>query len=252
MSMAEPAETIVGRNAILEVLRAGRRRCLRLFVAEGAELRASGVELVERAAAAGIPVERVPRARLTEDGRTHALSAEVEPYPYSDLAEILERVNASGEPALVLLLDAVQDPQNLGTLLRTAEAVGVHGVILPYRQSAGVTPAVVRASSGASEHLLVGRENLARAMSTLKEQGAWMVGLDMAAQAQRLDQVDLRRPLGLVVGSEGSGLRRLVRESCDVLARLPMRGRVGSLNAAVAGSVALYAAWLQRASGGAH
>ena len=146
---------------------------------------------------------------------------------------------------LVLLLDTVQDPQNLGTLLRTAEAVGVHGVILPYRQGVGVTPAVVRASSGASEHLLVARENLARAMAELKERGGWLVGLEMAARLP-LEAADLRRPLGLVVGGEGSGLRRLVGESCDVLARLSMRGRIGSLNAAVAGSLALYLAWSQR------
>lgn len=214
-------------------------------------MRGSWTELLERAASAGIPVERVPRARLAEGGPSHGVTAEVDPYPYSDLGEIIERIEASGEPALVLLLDAVQDPQNLGTLLRTAEAVGVHGVILPYRQGVGVTPAVVRASSGASEHLLIARENLARSMAELKEGGAWMVGLDMDPSGRLLDQVDLRRPLGLVVGGEGSGLRRLVRESCDVVARLPMRGRVGSLNAAVAGSVALYTAWAQRSSAGA-
>jgi 23S rRNA (guanosine2251-2'-O)-methyltransferase len=241
-------ETVVGRNAILEVLRAGRRRCHRLYVAEGAQPRGALAEVLERAASAEIPVERVPRVGLPGDA--HGLAAEVDPYPYSDLGEILDRVQAGSEPMLVLLLDTVQDPQNLGTLLRTAEAVGVQGVILPYRQGVGVTPAVVRASSGASEHLLVARENLARAMAELKERGGWMVGLDMAA-AGPLEAADLRRPLGLVVGGEGSGLRRLVGESCDFMARLPMRGRIGSLNAAVAGSLALYMAWSQRGYSGA-
>jgi 23S rRNA (guanosine2251-2'-O)-methyltransferase len=243
------SEMVVGRNAILELLRAGRRRCYRLYVAEGAQPRGALAEVLERAASAKIPVERVARASLPGEGEAHGLAAEVDPYPYSDLGEILDRVQAGGEPMLVLLLDTVQDPQNLGTLLRTAEAVGVHGVILPYRQGVGVTPAVVRASSGASEHLLVARENLARAMAELKERGGWLVGLDMAA-ALPLEAADLRRPLGLVVGGEGSGLRRLVGESCDVLARLPMRGRIGSLNAAVAGSLALYLAWSQRGYSG--
>ncbi|HET7011372.1 MAG TPA: 23S rRNA (guanosine(2251)-2'-O)-methyltransferase RlmB [Anaerolineales bacterium] len=243
--LAESPQIITGRRAVLEILRAGRRRVQRLYVAEGAQARGALAEILGEAETRGVPVARVGRDNLPgEDAQ--GLAAEVEPYPYSDLGEILDRAAAGGEPILALLLDAIQDPQNLGTLLRTAEAVGVHGVILPYRQGVGVSPAVVRVSSGASEHLLVARENLAQAMARLKEAGAWLVGLDMDPGAEPLDQADLRGPLGLVVGGEGSGLRRLVRESCDRLVRLPMRGRLGSLNAAVAGSVVLYAAWAQR------
>jgi 23S rRNA (guanosine2251-2'-O)-methyltransferase len=149
------------------------------------------------------------------------------------------------------MLDSIQDPQNLGTLLRTAEACGVHGVVLPYRHGVGVTPAVVRVSSGASEHLLVARENLAQSVERLKEEGVTVLGLDMDPSASSLAATDLRGPLALVVGGEGAGLRRLVRESCSGLVRLPMRGRVESLNAAVAGSLALYAAWAQRGYAGA-
>ena len=141
-----------------------------------------------------------------------------------------------------MLLDVIQNPQNLGTLLRTAEAVGVHGVILPLRRSAEVTPAVVSASAGASEHMLVVQANLAQAMDELKEAGAWIIGLEGSEQAKPVEQVRLDGPLALVVGSEGEGMRDLVRKKCDDLISLPMRGRIELLNAAVAGSVVLYLA----------
>jgi 23S rRNA (guanosine2251-2'-O)-methyltransferase len=134
----------------------------------------------------------------------------------------------------------------LGTLLRTAEAVGVHGVLLPYAHTATITPAVVSSSSGASEHLLVAQTNLAQTINLLKERDIWVVGLDGGEDAQPVDQVNLKGGLALVVGSEGDGMRRLVQERCDLLMRLPMRGQVESLNAAVAGSVALYLALAAR------
>jgi 23S rRNA (guanosine2251-2'-O)-methyltransferase len=140
----------------------------------------------------------------------------------------------------------LQDPQNLGTLLRTAEGAGVHGVLLPLRHTVTVTPAVVGASSGASEHLLIAQVNLAQAIAALKESGVWIVGLHGGQQAERVDRVRLDGPLALVVGSEGQGMRPLTRDSCDILMRLPMRGRVESFNAAVAGSIALYLAWQAR------
>jgi 23S rRNA (guanosine2251-2'-O)-methyltransferase len=143
-------------------------------------------------------------------------------------------------------MDTVQDPQNLGTLLRTAEIVGVQGVLLPYRRTATVTPAVVSASSGASEHLLIAQTNLAQSINTLKESDIWVIGLDGSTSAQPLQQVRLDGPLALVVGNEGQGMRSLVRDSCDILMRLPMQGQIESLNAAVAGSIALYLAWQAR------
>jgi len=147
---------------------------------------------------------------------------------------------------LLLILDTLQDPQNLGTLLRTAEVVGVHGVLLPFRRTATVTPAVVNASSGASEHLLVTQVNLAQAITSIKEQDVWVIGLESGPDAQLLEKKALRGPLALVIGAEGEGMRSLVRKSCDQLLRLPMRGRIESLNAAVAGSIALYLAWEAR------
>jgi 23S rRNA (guanosine2251-2'-O)-methyltransferase len=147
---------------------------------------------------------------------------------------------------LILILDTLQDPQNLGTLLRTAEVVGVHGVLLPHRHTATVTPAVVSASSGASEHLLIAQTNLAQGIQQLKEQGVWVIGLENRPEAGLPGQTDLSGPVALVVGNENQGMRKLVRKSCDLLLRLPLRGNVDSLNAAAAGSVALYLVWQAR------
>jgi 23S rRNA (guanosine2251-2'-O)-methyltransferase len=173
--------------------------------------------------------------------------AEVSSYPYADLEDVMDSAARRGEAPWLLLLDCLQDPQNLGTLLRTAEIVGVHGVILPDRRAVGVTPAVVSASSGASEHALVAQvTNLVRTIKDLKERDVWVYGLEDVPEASVLWETDLSGALALVVGSEGRGMRRLVRETCDVLVRLPSRGQIHSLNAAVAGSVALYEVARQR------
>jgi 23S rRNA (guanosine2251-2'-O)-methyltransferase len=164
--------------------------------------------------------------------------------------EALALGDQRGEPPFLLLLDLLQDVQNVGALLRVAEAVGMHGIILQERRAAAITPAVVRASSGAVEHLLIAQvTNLVQTMRKLKEAEIWLAGLDMGEGTLRYDQADLRGPLGLVVGNEGEGLRRLVRETCDFTIRLPMRGQIASLNAATAGSVVLYAAWQARGFG---
>jgi len=194
-----------------------------------------------------LPIDRVPRANLEALGKGHqGVALEASSYVYVGLLDILGLAARRSEPAFILILDVLQDPQNLGTLIRTAEGVGVHGVLLPYRQTAVVTPAVVNASSGACEHLLVTQVNLAQAIQQLKEENIWIIGLETDLEAQPLDKVRLDGPLALVIGGEGSGMRPLVRKSCDVLMRLPMRGTVESLNASVAGSVALYFAWQGR------
>ena len=245
------SETIYGRNPVYEVLRAGRRPVHRLLLAEGLRLRGHIQTAMAEAASAGIPIETVPRSSLDRIASNHqGVAAEVAPYPYASVAEILDLAQEKAEPPFVLLLDSLQDPQNLGTLLRTAEAVGVHGVVVPGHHTAGITSAVVSSSSGACEHLLVALENLTQAIRLLKAAGVWVVGLEVTSEAEPIGQVDLNRPLALVVGSEGQGMRRLVREGCDLLVCLPMRGRVESLNAAVAGSLALYAAWAARGSPG--
>ena len=242
-------EWIYGRNSVYEALRARRRQPFRLRLAQGAEEKGRLEEIIRQCAKRKLPVERVQRQVLDSLAQGHqGVALETSAYPYSNLPDILKAAQGSGEPPFLLILDALQDPQNLGTLLRAAEAVGIHGVLLPLKHTASVTPAVVNASSGASEHLLVAQANLAQAIATLKEHGLWVVGLDAGPQAQPPERLRLDGPLALVVGSEGSGMRELVRKSCDVLLRLPMRGQVASLNAATAGSVALYLAFMARSS----
>lgn len=245
-------EWVYGRNPVYEVLRAGRRQVHRLLVAEGAKERGILTEILTGAEETGIPVEQVNRRDLDHLGKGHqGLAANVSPYPYSTLNEILVEPSEGTDPPLVMILDTIQDPQNLGTLLRTAEAVGVHGVVIPFKRSARVTPAVVAASAGACEYLRLAIGNLAQSIRAMKRRGLTVIGLEKVPEAVSLEECDLGGALAIVVGSEGRGLRRLVRESCDLLVSLPMRGRVTSLNAAVAGSIVLYAAWQQRRYRGA-
>lgn len=240
-------EWIIGRNAVYETLSAGRRQVLRVKRAEGLQPDQRIRQILNVAKAKQIPVESSPRRELDALGEHHqGVALQAEEYQYAHLGELLEHAQNSSRPPFFLILDTLQDPQNLGTLLRTAEAVGVHGVVLPQRHTATVTPAVVSASSGACEHLLIAQHNLAQAIDELKRANIWVIGLESEDDAQPLDQVRLDGALALVVGSEGEGMRRLVRESCDILMRLPMQGRIESLNAAVAGSIALYMAWQAR------
>lgn len=247
MNKSKSQDLLYGRNPVLETLRAGRRELHRLTLQEGLDPDPLIDELKALAGDLALTVEVLPRHELDRQGRNHqGVVLDAGPYPYADLPEVLRLAQERGEPALILLLDQLKDPQNFGTLLRTAEAVGVHGVLLPVRHSVGVTPAVVSASSGASEHLLIVRVNLAQAIKTLKEEEIWFVGLERSEEAQSLVTADLAGPLGLVVGSEGSGIRPLVRDSCDFMITIPMRGVVDSLNASVAGSLALYRIWEAR------
>ncbi|QYK51467.1 MAG: 23S rRNA (guanosine(2251)-2'-O)-methyltransferase RlmB [Anaerolineales bacterium] len=241
-------EWVYGRNAVYETLRAGRRRLFSLKIAEGVQPSPRLQEIQRLARAAKLQVQQVRRGELDGyiEGHHQGVALQAEEYPYAHMGQLLERAKTSGQPAFFLILDTLQDPQNFGSLLRTAEAVGVHGVIIPQRRTATVTPAVVNASSGACEHLLIAQHNLAQAIEELKREQVWVIGLDGGPQAQPLGRLKLDMPIALVVGSEGEGMRRLVRESCDALLRLPMSGQVESLNAAVAGSVALYMVWQAR------
>jgi len=241
-------EILYGRNPVYEALRAGRRRCVKVLVAEGSRESGTAAHILALAEEQGIPVTRVRRQSLDQLGEVNhqGVAAEVSSYPYAGLDDMLSLAQQRGQAPFLLLLDCLQDPQNLGTLLRTAEAVAVHGVVIPRRRAAQVTPAVSNASAGAVEHLLVAQvTNLVRSMEELKERGVWVVGLEHTPEAQSYRQTKLTMPLALVVGSEGRGLRRLVRERCDLLIELPMRGYINSLNASVAGSIALYEAWQQ-------
>jgi 23S rRNA (guanosine2251-2'-O)-methyltransferase len=240
-------EWIYGRNAVYETLRAGRRRVHRIKIADGIQPSPRLNKTLDIARAQKLPIEEVRRNELDGIAEHHqGVILQADEFPYSHLGQLFERAKQSGTPPFFLLLDTLQDPQNLGTLLRSAEAVGVHGVILPQRRTATVTPSVVNASSGASEHLFIAQHNLAQAIDELKAENIWVIGLDGGEQSQPLGRLRLDGALALVVGSESDGMRRLVRESCDGLLRLPMRGQIESLNASVAGSVALYMAWQAR------
>lgn len=242
-------EVIYGRNPVYECLRAGNRKIFRLMVLEGAQIKGRLEEIIANCRAASIPVDFVPKVELDKLAYGHqGVALETGNYLYSHISEILARAEQRGEPAFCLMLDTLQDPQNLGTLLRTAEAVGIHGVFIPSRRSAAVTPAVVNSSSGACEHLLIARGNLAQTISRLKEEGLWVVGLERDKQSLLPREIRFDVPLALVVGGEASGMRPLVKKSCDQLVQLPMRGNIDSLNAAVAGSIALYLAFERRES----
>jgi 23S rRNA (guanosine2251-2'-O)-methyltransferase len=238
-------ENIYSRNAVHEALRAKRRQIFSIEIAEGAQEKGTLAEIVKLASQQKIKVNRVPRGRLDKIHQNHqGVIAEVSGYPYSDVVEILDSIK--NEPPFILILDSLQDPQNFGTLIRTAEAVGVHGIVIPLARTVEVTPSVVNASSGASEHLLIARSNLSQAMDALKDANVWLVGLDQAGAEVEAGSRHLKGALGLVVGSEGEGLHDLTRRKCDIVLKLPMKGKIESLNAAVAGSVALYLAYLNR------
>ena len=230
--------TLYGRNAVLEAL-TGRRRVRRVWVAEDALADAV------RARGPGVPIERADATALElMCGSTahQGLVCEADPYPYVHAEDLLR-----AEDALVLALDQVQDPQNLGAIIRSAESAGAAGVVLPDRRAAEVTPAVCRASAGAVEHLAVARvRNLADFLKSAKERGAWVYGA--AADAARdYTDVDWQGRVVQVLGSEGKGLRPRVRDACDDLLRIPLHGRVGSLNVSAAAAILLYEAVRSRA-----
>ena len=243
-------EFIYSRNAVYETLRAGRRQIFRLQIAQGIKETGRINEILHMAKERKIPIVSAARSALDRIHPQHqGITLEASGYPYCNLLDVIDLAEERSEPLFVLLLDTLNDPQNFGSLLRTAEAIGVHGVIIPRARTVQVTPAVVNASSGAAEHLLVVQSNLSQAISQLKEAGAWIVGLEgKHPDAQFPDQLRLDGAIGLVVGSEGEGMRALTLKSCDLLMKLPMVGKIESLNAAVAGSVALYLAYLARIS----
>jgi 23S rRNA (guanosine2251-2'-O)-methyltransferase len=239
---------IWGRNPIVETLHS-KRQIKRILLAEGQREAPALATIVQEAERKRIPIETVPRARLDQlsHGAVHqGCIAIVEIRSYATIDDMLTEAERKNEAPFLLILDAIQDVNNLGSLLRTAEAVGVHGVILPEHRAAEVNPTVIKTSAGATEHLLIAQEtNLTRTIDFLKKQNIWVVGLAGEAKTQ-YTQANLTGALALVVGNEGKGISRLVREHCDLLIKLPMRGQVNSLNAAVAGSIALYEALRQR------
>ena len=241
------SEYLYRRNSVAEALGGSRRQLFKLW-AQGDKKLPQSIQTLAREK--GIPIEKVDKAHLSQlagDKSHQGLVLEVGSYQYCSIEDTLSFAVSKDEQPFLLLLDLVQGPQNIGSLLRTAEACGIHGVIMQDRRAPDITPYIVNYSAGSAEHLLIAKvTNLVRTMQRLKELDIWIVGLDISDQAQLLGDVDLNIPLGVVVGHEGQGLRRLVRDRCDILLRLPMRGAVESLNVASAGAVVLYAAWQAR------
>lgn len=241
------AEVIEGRNAVAEALRSGRR-VTRVLIAEGVKPNPVLDEIRRRTKASGARVEQVPRRdldALSPRGAHQGVAAYVEPFEFTPLAEVIAQ-HRDDARSLIVVLDHVTDPGNLGAAARSAEAVGAHALLVPKDRSAPVSAVAEKAAAGALSHLpLVQVTNLARALKTLKDAGYWVAGADEHADAEVWD-IDLDARLVLVAGAEGTGLSRLTQESCDYLVRLPILGRVGSLNVAQAVTALAYE-WLRQA-----
>lgn len=243
----ENNEQIEGRHPVIEALKSGRE-LNKILLAEGVEGGSSN-EILARAKERGIVVQRVPKVKMDSIAftRNHqGVIAYLAAKDYVDLDVILEAAKASPRPGLLVVLDEIEDPHNLGSVLRTADGVGAHGVIIPKRRAVPLTATVAKASAGAIEHMPVARVgNISQVLDTLKKAGYWIVGTDVDAENMYY-QVDVTGPIVLVIGNEGKGLGEVVKKRCDYLVRLPMIGQVQSLNAGVAAGVLLYEVVRQR------
>ncbi len=234
----EGENLLAGRNPIREALRAGRP-VEKLLVASG-ELSGAAQEIIRLARESGAVVQQVERSRLDQIYPAHqGMLAYVAAVPYVSLEDILAAAAAKGEDPFLILLDGITDPHNLGAIVRTAECAGAHGVVIPERRAAGLTPAAAKAAAGALSHMPIARvKNLNRAIEELKAQNIWVVGTAM--DGENALTADLSGPIALVIGSEGEGMARLTLEKCDRTVSLPMLGRIESLNASVAAGILMY------------
>lgn len=245
-----PTEWLYGRQVLLEVLRAGRRRCHALWIAEGVRPGPTVSALRDWARRRGVPVRICAKSELdrrTASANHQGAVLEADPFPETRVDDLVDSALRGPEPPFLLMLDHLQDPQNVGSIMRSAEAAGVGGVVLARDRACWITPAVVRASSGAVEHLPVARvANIAAAVTELERRGVRVWALDAVEEARPIHEQDLRGALALVVGAEGQGVQKRVRAACAGCLRIPMWGRVASFNAAVAAAMAMYEVRRQR------
>ena len=243
-----PEDVLIGRNAVTEALRAGRG-INTILLADG-DREGQVSEITALAKERGIILQFVERSKIESIAgglRHQGVLAYVAPVAYAELEDILAKAEAAGEPPFLLLLDELEDPHNLGALLRTADATGVHGVLIPKRRSVPLTATVAKTSAGAVEYVPVARiGNISQTLKALKEKGFWVAGADMDG-SQNYYEADLTGPLVLVVGSEGKGMGRLTKEQCDFIVKMPMVGKINSLTASVAGSILMYESMRQKA-----
>jgi 23S rRNA (guanosine2251-2'-O)-methyltransferase len=240
------SDYIIGKNPVIEALKS-ERDINKIWIAEGSNR--GQMNLITSLAKEGnVLVQFVPKKKIDQmvEGNHQGVVAQVAAYEYAEVDDILAAAEKRNEAPFIILLDELEDPHNLGSILRTADAVGAHGVIIPKRRAVGLTATVAKASTGAIEYIPVARvTNLARTIDELKDRGVWIVGTD-AKGKEDYRNVDGKMSIGLVIGSEGRGMGRLVKEKCDFLLHLPMQGKVTSLNASVAASLLMYEVYRKR------
>jgi 23S rRNA (guanosine2251-2'-O)-methyltransferase len=244
--MNENKDYIIGKNPVMEALRS-ERDINKILIAESSQ-RGQMQPLIQLAKEANVIVQFVPKKKIDQisDENHQGVLAYVAAYQYAEMDDLFAAAEKKNEPPFFLLLDEIEDPHNLGSIMRTADAVGAHGIIIPKRRAVGLTATVAKSSTGAIEHIPVVRvTNMARTIDELKERGIWIAGTD-ASGRQDYRQFDGTLPLGLVIGSEGKGMGRLVRDKCDFLINLPMAGKVTSLNASVAAAILMYEVYRRR------
>ncbi|MDR7080431.1 23S rRNA (guanosine2251-2'-O)-methyltransferase [Neobacillus niacini] len=244
--MNENKDYIIGKNPVMEALRS-ERDINKILIAESSQ-RGQMQPLIQLAKEANVIVQFVPKKKIDQisDENHQGVLAYVAAYQYAEIDDLFAAAEKKNETPFFLLLDEIEDPHNLGSIMRTADAVGAHGIIIPKRRAVGLTATVAKASTGAIEHIPVVRiTNMARTIDELKERGIWIAGTD-ASGKQDYRQFDGTLPLGLVIGSEGKGMGRLVRDKCDFLISLPMAGKVTSLNASVAAALLMYEVYRRR------
>ncbi|MGD0856819.1 MAG: 23S rRNA (guanosine(2251)-2'-O)-methyltransferase RlmB [Dehalococcoidia bacterium] len=241
-------EIIEGRNPVLEALRAGRP-ISKILLEKSVKSQGPIIQILEIVRTRNIQVEFVDKQLIEEQyagGVNQGVIAFASAKEYVDLDDLLEISKKKGEPALYLILDGIEDPHNLGAIIRTADATGIHGIIIRERRAVGVTPAVAKASAGAVEYVPVARvTNISQTIISLQKNNVWVIGIDMKGNTD-YTKVDYKTPTAIVIGGEGRGLSELVSKRCDTLASIPMKGQISSLNASVAAAVVMYEALKQR------
>lgn len=232
---------VVGRNPVLELLKS-KRQIDRIYILKG-NLQGSIKKIIAIAKERNILIQEVDKSKLDSmaDGNVHqGVAALVTDFEYSTVEDILDRAHSLGQDPFLIILDEIEDPHNLGAIIRTAECAGVHGVIIPKRRSARVNQTVYKASAGAVEHMLIAEvTNISNTIEVLKDKGLWIYGADMAGDGYYF-RTNLGGPIALVIGNEGKGISRLVKEKCDALVKIPMVGKITSLNASTSAAILIY------------
>ncbi|WP_347499786.1 23S rRNA (guanosine(2251)-2'-O)-methyltransferase RlmB [Proteiniborus sp. DW1] len=238
---------VEGRNPVIEAIKSGRE-IDKILIAKGSE-QGSIQKIIGMAKEKRIVIQYVEKAKLDAMSETKAhqgVIALVTPYSYKTVDDIMKAAEDKNEDPFIIILDEIEDPHNLGAIIRTAECAGAHGVIIPKRRAVGLTPVVIKASAGAVEYMNIAKvSNIASTIEELKERGVWIYGADMDGEQDYFNR-DLSGPIAIVIGSEGKGIGRLIREKCDFLVKIPMNGKISSLNASVAASVMMYEVLRQR------